>query len=84
MVLAAGERCGKEVSLCGEMAGDASFTRLLLGMGLHHFSMQPTSIPRVKQQILQSDAAGLKAWAEQVVRSQTPRSVWSLRLSKTT
>lgn len=77
MVLTAGEQCGKEVSLCGEMAGDASLTRLLLGMGLRHFSMQPTSIPRVKQQILQSDAAGLKAWADQVVRSPTPRSVWN-------
>lgn len=84
MVLAAGERCGKEVSLCGEMAGDASLTRLLLGMGLHRFSMQPTSIPRVKQQILRSDAADLKAWAEQVVRSQTPRSIWNSRSPSTT
>jgi phosphotransferase system enzyme I (PtsI) len=30
----AGQRTGKEVSICGEMAGDPAFTRLLLGLGL--------------------------------------------------
>lgn len=63
---------GKEVSVCGEMAGDVSMTRLLLGMGLRSFSMHPTQILAVKQEVLRSDAAGLKAWAHSVVHSEEP------------
>ena len=32
---------GKDVSVCGEMAGDVTLTRLLLGLGLRSFSMHP-------------------------------------------
>ena len=72
-VIVAGAHCGKEVSICGEMAADAALTRLLLGLGLRCFSMQPMQIPHVKQQILQSNAASLKAWARQVAAAQVPR-----------
>ena len=37
------------------MAGDVSFTRLLLGMGLQSFSMHPSAIPEIKKIILNSD-----------------------------
>ena len=66
---------GKEVSVCGEMAGDVSMTRLLLGMGLRSFSMHPTQILAVKQEVLRCDAAGLKAWAQSVVHSEEPASL---------
>jgi phosphotransferase system enzyme I (PtsI) len=39
--LHSGEKAGIPVSVCGELAGDASLTRLLLGMGLRTFSMHP-------------------------------------------
>lgn len=74
-VIAVGERCGKEVSICGEIAGDAALTRLLLGLGLRSFSMQPTHIPRVKQQILQAEVGALQAWARQVAHADEPRAV---------
>lgn len=48
-------RSGKAVSLCGEMAGDPTFTHPLLLMGLRSFSMHPAQIPLVKQQVLRSD-----------------------------
>lgn len=46
---------GKPVSVCGEMAGDPQFTLPLLGMGLRSFSMHPSQIGAVKQQILRAD-----------------------------
>jgi phosphoenolpyruvate-protein phosphotransferase (PTS system enzyme I) len=46
---------GRSVSVCGEMAGDTSFTEMLLGMGLRSFSMHPARIAAVKQRILRSD-----------------------------
>jgi len=54
-VLDAGKEYDKPVSLCGEMASDSRYTRLLLGMGLRIFSMDPGAIPEVKQIIRQSE-----------------------------
>ena len=68
-------RQGKGVSVCGEMAGDVSMTRLLLGLGLRSFSMHPSQILAVKQQILRADAGKLQPWAEQVLCSEDPASL---------
>ncbi|WP_457281601.1 phosphoenolpyruvate--protein phosphotransferase [Polaromonas sp. P5_D5] len=66
---------GKGVSVCGEMAGDVTMTRLLLGMGLRSFSMHPSQILAVKQQILRADAAKLQPWAEQVLACEEPATM---------
>ena len=63
---------GKGVSVCGEMAGDASFTRLLLGLGLRTFSMHPAQILTVKQEILRADTGKLKDWAQRVLDADDP------------
>jgi phosphotransferase system enzyme I (PtsI) len=48
LTLQAGQAAGIPVSMCGEMAGDPRFTRLLLGMGLTQFSMYPANILEMK------------------------------------
>ncbi len=63
---------GKEVSVCGEMAGDVGLTRLLLGLGLRSFSMHPTQILAVKQEVLRADAGKLAGWAQQVLQAEEP------------
>jgi phosphotransferase system enzyme I (PtsI) len=63
---------GKDVSVCGEMAGDVTLTRLLLGMGLRCFSMHPAQILTVKQQILRTDTSKLQEWVQQVLTSENP------------
>ena len=63
---------GKGVSVCGEMAGDTSLTRLLLGLGLRSFSMHPAQILAVKQEVLRADTSRLGAWARQVVEAEDP------------
>jgi phosphotransferase system enzyme I (PtsI) len=63
---------GKPVSVCGEMAGDPTMTRLLLGLGLRSFSMHPSQILAVKQQVLRADTRKLRLWAQQVVESEDP------------
>ena len=57
----AGARAGKRVSVCGEMAGDTELTRLLLGLGLTHFSMHPTQLLDVKREILAAHSNALRA-----------------------
>ena len=70
--IAQGAAAGKEVSLCGEMAGDPAYTRLLLGLGLRHFSMHPTQLLRVKQEVLRADTSRLAAWAQGVMNAEDP------------
>jgi phosphoenolpyruvate-protein phosphotransferase (PTS system enzyme I) len=70
--IAQGQSQDKTISVCGEMAGDPSLTRLLLGMGLRSFSMHPTQILAVKQVVLRSDTTRLKPWAQRVLASDNP------------
>ncbi|WP_296807420.1 phosphoenolpyruvate--protein phosphotransferase [Thiocapsa sp.] len=60
MTIEAARDLNRPVSMCGEMAGDPRFTRLLLGMGLREFSMQPGAILDVKEIVLQADTHDLK------------------------
>ena len=71
-VIAAANAMGKEVCVCGEMAGDLSMTRLLLGLGLRSFSMHPAQILAVKQEVLRADATKLESWAHEVLNSECP------------
>ena len=66
---------GKGVSVCGEMAGDTSLTRLLLGMGLRSFSMHPAQILAVKQEVLRADTGRLGPWAQLVLAADEPASL---------
>ncbi len=54
------------VTVCGEMAGDRRYTRLLLALGLRSFSMHPGRMLEVKQVItethIQHAAAALAYW----------------------
>ena len=73
--IAEGARLGKPVAVCGEMAGDPAMTRLLLGMGLRSFSMHPSQILLVKQEVLRADAGKLAPWAHAVLDSDEPSAL---------
>ncbi|MNT51303.1 Phosphoenolpyruvate-protein phosphotransferase [compost metagenome] len=60
------------MSVCGEMAGDVAFTRLLLGLGLRSFSMHPSRILAVKQEVLRADTGKLEPWAQGVLDADDP------------
>ncbi|WP_244978244.1 phosphoenolpyruvate--protein phosphotransferase [Castellaniella defragrans] len=55
-----GERLGKPVSICGEMAGDVRVTRMLLGLGLTGFSMHPQQLLDVKKEIRRAHSNALR------------------------
>lgn len=73
-VIAAAQARGKSVSVCGEMAGDPSMTRLLLGLGLRSFSMHPAQLLTIKQEVLRADTRKLAPWAQQVLAADDPES----------
>ncbi len=67
LTIKAGEKLGKSVSVCGEMAGDAKLTKLLIGMGLRQLSMHPSNVLSVKQQVLHSQMTKLTSHARKVL-----------------
>jgi len=68
-------RAGVPVSVCGEMAGDPQLTRLLLGMGLTEFSMHPSQLLVVKQEILRADLRALEKPVADVLAAFEPEEV---------
>jgi phosphotransferase system enzyme I (PtsI) len=70
-----GAKAGIPVSVCGEMAGDTKLTRLLLGMGLREFSMHPTQLLAVKQEILNSDLNSLTPQIKKIMRTFEPSAI---------
>lgn len=69
MTIDAGNRAGIEVGMCGEMAGDVRYTRLLLGMGLTEFSMHPANVLEVKRAVRESTVNDLRAQVEQLLQA---------------
>jgi phosphotransferase system enzyme I (PtsI) len=65
----AGLRAGIPVTMCGEMAGDVRYTRLLLGLGLQEFSMHPANVLEVKRAVLDADLRELHAKALRMLAS---------------
>jgi len=62
-------RANKPIAVCGEMAGEPTLTRLLLGMGLRQFSMHPSQILEIKQEVLRADSARLAVKVAKLLRT---------------
>jgi phosphotransferase system enzyme I (PtsI) len=69
LTIRVGSRLGKPVSVCGEMAGDAKLTRMLLGFGLRQFSMHPANVLAVKQQVLKTEIPKLENLTRRILAS---------------
>ncbi|HSS65856.1 MAG TPA: phosphoenolpyruvate--protein phosphotransferase [Gammaproteobacteria bacterium] len=65
----AGKKAGIPVAMCGEMAGDARYTRLLLGLGLKEFSVHPNALLEVKQAINETHIGETRKLAQRVMRA---------------
>ena len=69
------QRVGMPVAVCGEMAGDPKLTKLLLGMGLRQFSMHPSQLLEVKQQVMMADAAQLAIRVARILKLDEPDKI---------
>ncbi|MBE0439491.1 MAG: phosphoenolpyruvate--protein phosphotransferase [Gammaproteobacteria bacterium] len=72
MTLQAGKHQNIPVSMCGEMASDPRFTRLLLAMGLEIFSMHPNAVLEVKKIINESNLKNLPENTLQILNMSNP------------
>ncbi|HCA26679.1 MAG TPA: phosphoenolpyruvate--protein phosphotransferase, partial [Betaproteobacteria bacterium] len=72
------DRFHMPVSVCGEMAGDATLTRMLLGFGLRRFSMHPIHLLGVKRQILKTSLPDVKGLANKLLKTTDPEKIQAL------
>jgi phosphotransferase system enzyme I (PtsI) len=68
----AANRSGTPVAVCGEMAGEARLTRLLLGFGLRNFSMHAQQLLAIKERVLRTNLAEAQVLAQRVLRQSDP------------
>ena len=71
IVIEAGHKSGKWVGMCGEMAGNPAFTRILLGMGLDEFSVPAAAVPRIKRLIREISIDDAKKVVERIFSQET-------------
>ena len=74
----AGLRLRREVSVCGEIAGDPRFTPLLLGLGLRDLSMSAPSLGRIKQRVRATDLRHAVARARLIMEQWDPEKIAAL------
>lgn len=75
MVVAAGARHGKEVTVCGSMGGEPLYTILLLGLGLRVLSMPPHQLPEIKRVIRALTLKQAQALSAEVFALDTAEAV---------
>lgn len=78
MTIAAGRKARIPVAMCGEMAGDTRYTRLLLALGLRSFSVHPSNLLEVKGVISATSAAKLETIAKRALKTSDYDSFRSL------
>jgi len=74
-VIRSARRAGIDVSLCGEIAGEAIYTMLLIGLGLRTLSLVPSQMPLIKRVIRSVDIPHCEQLARRVGSFDSERQV---------
>ncbi|TXK86201.1 phosphoenolpyruvate--protein phosphotransferase [Paenibacillus sp. N3.4] len=83
MVIQAAKKEGKWVGMCGEMAGDEKAIPILLGMGLHEFSMSASSILPARALIKQLSHQEWAGYSEEIAAMSSQERIHQFVASKT-
>jgi phosphotransferase system enzyme I (PtsI) len=71
-------RTGRKLTLCGEMAGEADYTPLLLGLGLRELSVAPGELLDVKNAIRKTNLEQAEALARRALGLGSAQEVEAL------
>jgi phosphoenolpyruvate-protein phosphotransferase (PTS system enzyme I) len=74
-VIDSGKNAGIPVSLCGEMASDPLYAIILVGLGLEVLSMNPSSIPTVKNVLRSVRYKDCRRIAEAALQKKTAQEI---------
>lgn len=79
-VIGSANKANVPIAVCGEMAGELAYTRLLLGLGLRQFSMNPAQLPAIKQRVLTTGLPEILPVTLKILRSDDPFKIQELLL----
>lgn len=74
-VVDGGHDAGIPVAMCGEMAGEPLYAYVLLGLGVDEWSMNATSIPRVKRILRKSVAYEAREFVAELLAHPTAADI---------
>jgi phosphotransferase system enzyme I (PtsI) len=77
-VIVTSNKLGVPISVCGEMAGELAYTRLLLGFGLRQFSMFSAQVPSIKQRVLSTSLPEIALFTQKILRADDPMKIREL------
>jgi phosphotransferase system enzyme I (PtsI) len=77
-VIATSNKLNVPISVCGEMAGELVYTRLLLGFGLRQFSMISAQVPSIKQRVLTTSLPEVATLTQKILRADEPMKIREL------
>ena len=75
LITDAGRAAGIHVSLCGEMAGEAFYTPILVGLGINEFSMNAVSIPLIKSVVRALQQSDCKTLLDQAMTYDDTKAI---------
>ena len=77
-IIATSNKLSVPISVCGEMAGELAYTRLLLGFGLRQFSMFSAQVPSIKQRVLTTNLPEIANLTQKILRADDPMRIREL------
>ena len=77
-IIGTANKLGVPISVCGEMAGELAYTRLLLGFGLREFSMFSAQVPNIKQRVLTTNLPKIVLLTQKIRRADDPLKIREL------
>jgi len=77
-VISSANKADVPISVCGEMAGEVAYTRLLLGLGLRQFSMNSAQLLATKQRVLTTSLPEILPITLKILRSDDPLKIQEL------
>ena len=77
-IISTSNKLGVPVAVCGEMAGELAYTRLLLGFGLRQFSMFSAQVPSIKQRVLTTNLPEIAPFTQKILRADDPMKIREL------
>jgi phosphotransferase system enzyme I (PtsI) len=81
-IVDAGHDAGITVAMCGEMAGEPLYSYVLLGLGMDEWSMNATSIPRVKRILRKSAAYEAREFVGELLAHATASEIAGILMKK--
>jgi len=72
-VIDVSHRAGKWTGMCGELAGETLAAPVLVGLGIDEMSMNPLSIPRIKETLRRISFDKAKEFSKEVLSMEHPQ-----------